>query len=71
MNSNHTIEAGSDDSEVDELYKGGTSESRSYDDLASPTNHLRLSGKQLLKPRKNPKSFDSDEDGEVKFFSQG
>ena len=55
---------------VDELYKGGTSESRSYDELASPTGLLRLSGRQLIKPTRNPKSFDSsEEENEAKIFS--
>lgn len=57
---------------MDELYRGGTSESRSYDNPASPTSGLRLSGRQLLKPSKNPKSFDSSsEENDGQFFSQG
>ena len=70
MNSNQTISVESDENEVDELYKGGTSESHSYDELASPTGLLRLSGRQLIKPTRNPKSFDSsEEDDEAKIFS--
>lgn len=70
LNSDKTIEAESHDSEVDELYRGGTSESRSYDELASPTGLLRLSGRQLIKPNKNPKSIDSsDEDANDGKFS--
>ena len=45
MNSSQTIEDESDDMSVDELYRGGTSESKSYDEVTSPVNPLRLSGR--------------------------
>ena len=45
LNSDKTISVESDENEVDELYRGGSSDSHSYDDLASPTGLLRLSGK--------------------------
>ena len=64
-NSNKTVEAESHDSEVDELYRDGTDDaSQSYDELASPKGLLRLSGRQLMKPMKNPKSFDSSSDSD-------
>ena len=71
MNSSQTIEDESDDMSVDELYRGGTSESKSYDEVTSPVNPLRLSGRQLSKPQMSPKSFNSDDDNEIKLFSQG
>ena len=60
----------SDESEeVDELYRGGTSESRSFEDKTSPVNPLRLSGHRLLKPQMSPNSYDSDDAG-LKMFSR-
>lgn len=72
MNSSVTIEDRSEEHDIDELYRGGTSESHSFNEIVSPTNGLKLSGKQLLKPSRNPKSFDSSSDeNDGQFFSQG
>ena len=43
LNSNDTVEIEDDDSDEHELYRGGSSDSHSYDELASPTGLLRLS----------------------------